>query len=147
MINTLSEMQAQIEAYLNTNPASESVEQLIETLKEYKAERDRALVKSDLAWKDQLPENFTKNKKTREQFRRIFNQLKTQGVSVEFSEDFSDNGLMQWVLEGNGDKGRLMLYNRGKEWAMHGLKIKDQEGNSLPEFDYIYFWKTVISSY
>jgi hypothetical protein len=145
MPNTLAEIQAQIEAYLNTNPASESVETLIETLKEYKDDRDRALVNADLEWKDQLPENFTRHNKTREQFRRIYNQLKTQGISVTFSDDFSDAGVMQWILEGNGDKGRLMLYKRGKEWAMHGLKIQDEKGNSLLDFDFIYY-ATIVTS-
>lgn len=142
----LDKIQSNLEAFLSTAPDSDAVNSLIERLKEYESDRQRAFVKAYLEWKKQLPENFPQSprfRKTREQFRRIYNQLKTQGISVTYSpddsDDDSDESLRQWALTRNDERGRLMLYSRSNEWAMHGMKIQDKKGNFIPEFDYIYY--------
>ena len=146
MTNQLTDIQSQIESFLQTDPEHEVVNSLINRLKEYELDRQRQAVKADLAWKEQLPDTFPeypKDKGLREKFRRIYNQLNSQGVSVTYSADYCDLELMQWLLDGNGEKGRLILYKRSQEWAMHGIKMKNSEGNLLPEFNYIYYGKSL----
>jgi DNA polymerase I-like protein with 3'-5' exonuclease and polymerase domains len=99
-----------------------------------------ANIQADLEWKDQLPAIFSfspVNNQLREEFRRMYHHLKSQGVSVTSSSDNSDPTLMQWLLERNDEKGRLLLYRRGNEWEMHGFKFVDEQGNSILEFENI----------
>lgn len=134
----LDKIQSNIEAYLRTSPDADAVNSLIERLKEYESERQRASVQADLAWKEQLTQNF-RDKKLREKFRRMFNQLQSQGIKVKHSVDFSDDEQTSWHLEETetGKSGRLMWYRRGKEWAMYSFRFEDEKGNTLKEFDHV----------
>lgn len=98
MTNQLTDLQFQIESFLQANPESEAVNSLIDRLKEYESERQRQavkaedqrqLVKAALDWKTQIPDDFPEypeNKKLREKFRRMFNQLNKQGSLLNIQQ-------------------------------------------------------------
>lgn len=93
---------------------------------------------ADLAWKDQLPESFPPgNKKLREKFRRMYNQLGKQGITVKHEPDFSGKDIEQWVLTKEGTQGRLMWFRKGSEWSLHGFTFVDEQGKPLEEFSHV----------
>lgn len=140
MTNQLSDIQSQIESFLQTYPESEAVNILIDRLKEYESERQRQVIKADLAWKEQLPDTFPeypKDNGLREKFRRMFNQLNKQGISVKHHPDFSGKDIEQWLLNKDGKEGRLMWFRVGSEWHLHGFTFVDKQGKLLEEFSYV----------
>ncbi len=135
MINQLTDIQSQIELFLQTNPESEAVNSLIDRLKEYESERQRQAVKTDLAWKEQLPDTFPeypKDKGLREKFRRMFNQLNKQGITVRLIRAYSGKDLESWILTSHEKKGRLLWF-KGK-WEIQGFAFLDEKGKLLDEF-------------
>jgi hypothetical protein len=99
-----------------------------------------AEIQADLEWKYQSPAVFSSsplNNRLKEEFRKMYHYLKSQSVSVPSSPDNFDPTLMQWLLERNDEEGRLILYRRGNAWEMHGFKLVDEQGNSIPEFENI----------
>lgn len=136
----LDKIQSNIEAYLRTSPDADAVNSLIERLKEYESERQHASVQADLEWKTQLPENFPaypRHKKVREQFRRMYNQLKTQGIFVTYSRLSSAGDVFQWNLSRRGQTGRLMFEKDSKKWTIAEFYFQDEEGNPIDEFSYV----------
>lgn len=133
-----TEIQNSIEQYLTTNPDSESVRQLIELLKNYQSERQSAFVKADLEWKEQLPPSFN-NRVERERFRKIYNQLKRQGVrqgvTATYSPELSDEKQTSWKLEEKGiAKTGLLIFSLPGVWEMYDCKLTDKTGKILEEF-------------
>jgi hypothetical protein len=144
MTNQLTEIESQLESFLQTNPESEIVNSLIDRLKEYQSECQRQAVKADLAWKEQLPETFPKypkDKGLREKFRRMFNQLNKQGISVEYARPFFGEHFEQWLLTAGDYKtegqtlGRLTWHKTENKWEIDGFYFQDEEGNPIDEFN------------
>lgn len=143
MTNQLTDIQSQIELFLQTNPESEVVNSLIDRLKKYESERQRQAARADLAWQERLPETFPeypKDKGLREKFRRMFNQLNKQGISVEYAHPFFGENIEQWFLTGGDETekknfGRLSWYREQNKWTIDGFYFQDEEGNPIDEFN------------
>lgn len=135
MTNQLTDIQSQIESFLQTNPEPEAVNSLIDLLKEYESERQQQPVKADLAWKEQLPDTFPqhpKDKGLRKKFRRIFDQLNKQGITVRYKRAYSGKDLELWLLTKGEETGRLCWF-KGR-WEIQGFCFLDEKGNLLNDF-------------
>jgi hypothetical protein len=143
MTNKLTDIQSQLETFLQTNPDSETVNSLINRLKEYEAERQQQTVEADLAWQKQLPNTlpeYPKDKGFREKFRQIFYQLNKQEILVEYAHPFFGEQIEQWLLTAGhkteGQKvGRLTWYRTENKWEIDGFYFQDEEGSPIDEFN------------
>jgi hypothetical protein len=91
------------------HPNSEELDILITTLTNYRA-RDW------VEYKEQIPDLFGYGVKSQKdlkgKFRRMYNQLKKQGITVKHDPELSGQGFEQWLLSSGNELGLLIWYKR-----------------------------------
>lgn len=133
MAKTAAEIKVILDEYLKTepNPNSEELDILIKTLTNYR-------VRDWEEYKQQIPDLFGYNspyqKQLKEKFRRMYNQLRKQGIELEYQPNACGEHCLKWKLTKGEQSGRLIMFTADCEWELHGFKFEDKQGDLLAEF-------------
>ena len=122
---------AAIQSFLETNPTPGEINTILYAIAEYR----RELELTDGIWKKQLPSAKWGDLTRRELLRDIIRQLQSQGISISYHRDYSEDHTHYWRLRRGMVKGGLTWNREDDRFTLWLFNLASKDGEKLPQFE------------
>lgn len=122
---------AAIRSFLETNPTPGEINTILYEIAEYQ----RRLELTDGIWKRQLPSAKWGDLTRRELLRDIIRQLQSQGISISYHRDYSEDHIHYWRLRRGIVKGGLTWNREDDRFTLWLFNVASKDGEKLPQFE------------
>lgn len=120
-------------AFLATEPTKGEINTILYAIGEYQ----RKIELTEQAWKKQLPYANWGDLTRREFLRDIILQIRSQGITVSYHRDYSEDHTHYWRLKRDTVKGGLTWNREDDRFTLWLFDVADKNGDKIPQFQHV----------